>query len=64
MGVLAQMTEMSLTPKLRFPEFANDPPWKLKKLGEVGEIIRGLTYGADDVSKEGLLVLRAGNIQD
>lgn len=31
------------TPALRFPEFRNDPPWQVKKLGEVGELVNGLS---------------------
>jgi hypothetical protein len=34
--------------------------WEVKKLGELGEIIGGLTYSPDDISEEeGTLVLRS-----
>jgi len=38
--------------------------WKEVKLGEVGEIVNGLTYSPKDVVDEGLLVLRSSNIQN
>lgn len=53
-----------LIPKLRFPEFINKGEWQEKKLGDFGRFFRGLTYGADDTSSNGLLVLRSGNIQN
>lgn len=39
--------------------------WEIKKLGNLGKIISGLTYSPDDVSEEsGTLVLRSSNVQD
>ncbi len=39
--------------------------WEVKKLGELGEIIGGLTYSPEDINEEtGKLVLRSSNIQD
>ena len=38
--------------------------WKMVKLGEVGEIVTGLTYSPSNVCQEGVLVLRSSNIQD
>lgn len=52
------------TPRLRFPEFRDAGPWEVKRLGEMGKFYRGLSYSPKDVSGRGLLVLRAGNIQD
>ena len=37
---------------------------EIKKLGELGEIFIGLTYKPDDVTEDGIVVLRSGNIQD
>lgn len=37
--------------------------WEVKKLGEVGDCIIGLTYTPDDVKESGILVLRSSNIQ-
>lgn len=51
-------------PKLRFPEFRNAPEWKEKTLGQLGDLVAGLTYSPDDVMENGLLVLRSSNIQD
>lgn len=36
--------------------------WEVKRLGEVGEIINGLTYSPDDICEDGILVLRSSNI--
>ena len=47
---------------LRFPEFTDE--WKEVKLGEVGEYVRGLTYGTDDVQDTGTIVIRANNLND
>jgi type I restriction enzyme S subunit len=38
--------------------------WEIKELGVLGEVIIGLTYSPEDVSKYGTLVLRSSNIQD
>jgi type I restriction enzyme S subunit len=37
--------------------------WQIKKFGEVGETIIGLTYSPKDVAEEGLLVLRSSNVR-
>lgn len=39
------------------------PEWEMKKLGEIGECIIGLTYSPSNVKKEGKLVLRSSNIK-
>ncbi len=71
----AAMQEL-LTGKKRLPgfdvkrgfkqtEFGNFPQdWKIKKLGELGECIIGLTYKPSDIASSGLLVLRSSNISD
>ena len=48
--------------KLRFAGFEGE--WEEVKLGEIGCFYRGITYGSENISKEGLLVLRSSNIQD
>ena len=46
-------------------EFKNLPSgWKVVKLGEIGKVINGLTYSPDNVSNNGLLVLRSSNINN
>ncbi|EML0565741.1 TPA: restriction endonuclease subunit S [Klebsiella oxytoca] len=50
-----------MVPKLRFSQFHS--PWCTKTLGEVGEIISGLTYTPENIRNSGLLVLRSSNIQ-
>jgi len=37
--------------------------WSVKKMGEVGHPIIGLTYSPNDVSEDGMLVLRSSNVQ-
>jgi len=37
--------------------------WEVKKLGEVGECIIGLTYTPENVKENGTLVLRSSNVQ-
>jgi len=38
--------------------------WDVKKLGDLGEVINGLTYSPKDINEEGTLVLRSSNIKD
>ena len=49
-------------PNLRFPEFTE--VWETKKLGEIGEIVNGLTYSPNDIAENGVLVLRSSNVQN
>ena len=49
-------------PKLRFSEFTEE--WELKKLGDIGEIVNGLTYNPDNIDDSGILVLRSSNVQN
>lgn len=51
-------------PRLRFPEFTNAGEWEERKLGEIGDIVSGLTYSPNDLNESGVLVLRSSNIQD
>ncbi|MBE7649017.1 restriction endonuclease subunit S [Tenacibaculum finnmarkense] len=38
--------------------------WEISTLGEIGEIISGLTYSPKNISSEGILVLRSSNVQN
>ena len=49
-------------PNLRFLEFTEE--WETKKLGEIGEIVNGLTYSPNDIAENGVLVLRSSNVQN
>ena len=40
------------------------PDWEEKNLGELSELVSGLTYTPGDVSKKGTLVLRSSNVQN
>ena len=56
--------EKKLVPKLRFVEFRDALDWKDTRLGQLGELVSGLTYSPDDVRETGLLVLRSSNVQN
>ncbi len=49
-----------LTGKRRLEGFIGK--WKIKKLGDLGEPIIGLTYDPRDIASEGILVLRSSNV--
>ena len=51
-------------PKLRFPEFQSAGAWEEKELKQLGNLVSGLTYSPEDVTENGLLVLRSSNIQN
>ena len=65
-----------LTGKKRLPGFSGNSgfkqtelglipeDWEVKKLGDIGEPIIGLTYKPENVKSEGILVLRSSNIQE
>ena len=52
-------------PAISEEEVSFDIPdsWKWIRLGEIVEIISGVSYDKKDVSKEGIRILRGGNIQ-
>lgn len=55
--------------KAQFIEMFGDPinnnkSWPVKNLGEIADCFIGLTYKPENVSEEGTLVLRSGNIQN
>ncbi len=60
---MSKPKQKTVMPKLRFPEFRDAGPWEVKRLGQLGKLIGGLTYSPDDVRNDGLLVLRSSNIQ-
>ncbi|UQV45295.1 restriction endonuclease subunit S [Janthinobacterium lividum] len=65
-GLMQQIfpCEGETVPRLRFPEFRDAGEWNETKLGELGELVSGLTYRPEDVRDKGLLVLRSSNIKD
>lgn len=38
--------------------------WEIKRLGDLGKILNGLTYSPQDINDDGILVLRSSNIKD
>jgi type I restriction enzyme S subunit len=55
--------------KAQFIEMFGDPiknekSWPVKSLGEIADCFIGLTYKPENVSEDGTLVLRSGNIQN
>ena len=60
------MGTKDMVPRLRFKnedghEF---PEWEDKNLGDVGKTVNGLTYSPNDISNDGILVLRSSNVKD
>lgn len=55
------MSEVRNIPILRFPEFQGS--WDKKTLGEIGEIVNGITYNPSQIQESGVLVLRSSNVQ-
>lgn len=65
-----------LTGKRRLPGFETSAPdkrtdlgvipgdWDIQRLGDIGESLIGLTYAPEEVSSDGVLVLRSSNIQN
>ena len=51
-----------LTGKTRLPGFSGE--WEVKRLGEIGRALIGLTYSPSDIRSFGTLVLRSSNIQN
>jgi type I restriction enzyme, S subunit len=49
-----------LTGKKRLPGFSGE--WEVKRLGDIGESLIGLTYKPSDVRSDGVLVLRSSNV--
>ena len=56
------MVENTKIPAIRFAGFTE--AWEQRKLGEIAEIRRGLTYKPDDVKTSGIRVLRSSNINE
>ncbi len=65
-GLMQQIfpQEGEARPSYRFPEFRNAEDWKETRLGQLGELVSGLTYSPDDIRDSGLLVLRSSNVQN
>lgn len=59
-GVMQQL----FSGKLRFKDADGNefPDWEERRLGEVGNIVSGLTYSPDDIDENGVLVLRSSNV--
>src|SRR5690606_36801115 len=58
---MTKTTQYKNTPIGRIPK-----DWEVKKLGDLGETLNGLTYSPKDIVAEnqGVLVLRSSNIQN
>ncbi len=65
-GLIQQLfpAEGETVPELRFPEFRGKGEWEEVELGQLGELVSGLTYSPDDIRDAGLLVLRSSNVQN
>ena len=47
---------------MRFKGFEGE--WLEKELGDIGEIVSGLTYSPSDINENGVLVLRSSNVKN
>jgi type I restriction enzyme, S subunit len=56
--------EGKTVPEWRFSDFKDSGEWVIKTLGQLGELVSGLTYSPDDIREKGLLVLRSSNIKN
>jgi len=56
-GLMQQLfpREGETTPRLRFPEFRDAGPWEVKRLGEIGTILKGKGISKSDISEKGSL---------
>lgn len=59
-----QLTFVPPTLRFKADDGSEFPDWEEKKLGDVGSIVSGLTYSPDNISEDGVLVLRSSNIQN
>ena len=64
-----ELVELDSLTKARFVEMFGDPTtnpkgYPIKVLSEIAEYWNGLTYKPEDVSDEGIIVLRSSNIQN
>ncbi|RXJ50227.1 restriction endonuclease subunit S [Gelidibacter gilvus] len=63
-GVMQQL----FSQKLRFKDDdgKNYGGWEVKRLGDLGKVVSGLTYSPNDIvdAENGVLVLRSSNVQD
>lgn len=64
----AQLIELDNLIKSRFVEMFGDPninpkEYEVKKMDEISEIIKGITYSPEQISDNGMIVLRSGNIK-
>jgi type I restriction enzyme S subunit len=65
-SVKTDSVKTDCNPSLRFKndDGSDFPDWEVKKLGEVGEIINGLTYSPKNINEKGVLVLRSSNVKN
>jgi len=56
-GLMQQLfpAEGETTPRLRFPEFRDAGPWEVKRLGDLGKILKGKGISKSDITEGGAL---------
>ena len=59
-GIKQATMQQLLTGKKRLAGFSCE--WEVKRLGDIGESLIGLTYNPSDVTSDGILVLRSSNV--
>ncbi|WP_335870907.1 restriction endonuclease subunit S [Bacillus sp. 2205SS5-2] len=65
-GLMQKMfpAEDKTVPEWRFSDFKDSGEWIKTTLGQLGELVSGLTYSPNDIRENGLLVLRSSNIKN
>ncbi len=61
-GVMQQIFNQQI--RFKDDEGNDFPEWEEKMLGEVGEIVSGLTYSPKEIDEKGTLVLRSSNVKN
>ncbi len=56
------LMQLLLTGKIRFAGFEGE--WRMQEIGDFGKVVSGLTYKPENVTENGVLVLRSSNIQN
>lgn len=56
------LMQLLLTGKKRFAGFEGE--WRMEEIGKFGKVVSGLTFKPENISENGVLVLRSSNIQN
>ena len=65
-GLMQQLfpREGETLPRLRFPEFKDDPEWEIRTIGEMFSLINGCAFKPEDWQPSGTPIIRIQNLND